>query len=115
MKKIYIVWALIIVVMLSLVLYFGFNFSNKNKEYKELEEEILVNAEKYLGANLNEYPTTGSNKVLISKIINYGIDIDLSVNDDMCDGYILITREQMGYDTKVFVKCNNYTTDGYEE
>ena len=114
MKHIYFVWGFIIVLLLGTITYMGIVIIDKNKEYKSLENEIEETVEKYLGEHLNEYPTNGSKKINISYIINKGYKINLTVNNDSCDGYVVVKKERVGYTFKPYIKCNNYTTNGYE-
>ncbi len=116
MKKIYFIWSFIILVLLFFITFLGINISKKNSDYKNLENDIKIKVEKYLGANLNEYPERGSNRILLSKIIDSGIDINLYANEnDLCNGYVLVSKQVVGYETSIYIKCKNYTTKGYQE
>lgn len=115
MKKIYILWGFIIVLLLSVVTYLGFNIVNKNKEYKTLEDNMEQVVSKYLGQYINEYPSSGSKRVNITDVINNGYEIDMNVNDDDCDGYVVVKKVSIAYEYDGYIKCNNYTTKDYSE
>lgn len=36
------------------------------------------------------------------------------VDDSECDGYVLISQENGEYNAKGYLKCSNYTTEGYD-
>lgn len=113
MKKLYIVWVFIIVLLLSTVTFFGFRIVNKNKEYKSKEQEMESIVAKYLGQYIEEYPSTGSKKIIIDDIINKGYNIDMSVENENCTGYVLVKKVSIAYEYDAFMKCDNYITDGY--
>lgn len=112
MKKIYIVWGFLIVLLLGLVAVFGMSY---NKEYKNLESTIEDVVAKYLGEHLNEYPTSGKAKIEITDVIKNDYSLSLEVEDDKCEGYVIVSTASVGYKYEAFIKCNNYITKGYEE
>ena len=40
--------------------------------------------------------------------------VELKVKNDVCDGYVLVTKEDV-YHYKAYIKCKNYETDGYKD
>ena len=115
MKSIYLVWGFVIILLLVTVSFMGTKIINKNKEYQQIEDNMEEVVGKYLGQNLNEYPTNGSKKFNISYIINNGYEINLNVNEDKCNGYVIVTKENVGFNYKAYIKCNNYATKGYDD
>ena len=115
MKKIYFVWTLIIVLLLSVVTFIGFKVVNKNKIYKNLENDMEVVVSKYLGQYIEEYPKNGSKTVKIADVIDKGYELNMNINDDMCDGYVVVKKVSIAYEYDGYIKCNNYVTKGYSE
>ena len=115
MKNIYFIWGFIVILILSVVTYFGFVRINQNKDYKEKENEIEKIVAKYLGEHLNEFPSAGSKDIKLSYIIEQGIDVDLNVNNDVCDGYVNVKKVNISYEYKGYIKCKDYMTTGYSE
>ena len=113
MKKIYIVWALIIVSLLGTTTFLGINILNKDKEYKNLEDNIEQVVSKYLGQYIEEYPNSGSKKILITDVINKGYEVDMNVNYDECEGYVVVRKVSFAYEYDGYIKCNNYITKGF--
>ena len=115
MKKIYIIWGIIIVLLLFIITYFGFNIINKNKEYKILEDNMEQTVAKYLGQHIEEYPKSGEKKINITDVISAGYEIKMSVNDDSCEGYVVVKKVSFAYEYDGYIKCNNYVTKGYSK
>ena len=44
-----------------------------------------------------------------------GLIKDLKVNNDKCDGYVIVKKNQLVYEYKGFVKCKEYKTKNYSE
>lgn len=114
MKKVYIVWTLIIILLLSVITIMGLSIINKDKEYKNLEKDMERVVSKYLGQYIEEYPKNGVKKVNITDVINKGYELEVNVNDDVCDGYVLVKKVSIAYEYTSYIKCNNYITKGYE-
>lgn len=117
-KKMYFVWALIVILIFVILTVFGFMYKNKTSVYKELEERLVNIAKKYVDAKFL-YPE-GNEKLIIKKdeLIENGYLISLNIldetHDEECDGYATIQRKGTVFDYKGYVKCSNYTTKGYE-
>lgn len=114
MKKIYIVWTLIIILLLSVITIMGLSIINRDKEYKTLEKDMEQVVSKYLGQYIEEYPKSGVKRVNITDVINKGYELELNVNGDVCDGYVLVEKVSIAYEYNGYIKCNNYLTKGYE-
>ena len=103
----------IVLLILGFVIYFGFNVINKNNDYKTLEDNMETLVSKYLGQYIEEYPKNGEKKLKITDVINQGYEINMKVNDDVCDGYVMVKKVSIAYEYDGYIKCGNYTTKGY--
>ena len=110
MKKIAIIWTIVIVTIVGGLTIFGLNF--KKDKLGELSEEALVEqSKKYLGLYPALYPTKGEQIVLSDeKLKDEGYDPKLEGD---CIGYIVVKSTDMGFKYEPYVKCPNYTTNGY--
>ena len=110
MKKV--LW-IIFVVILFFGIVFGYNIFFKNKEYKQLEKDMEDVVANYLGQYINEFPKNGEKKINITDVIEKGYGIDMLVNSDVCDGYVVIKKVSIAYEYDGYIKCDNYKTKGY--
>ena len=115
MKKMYAAWIFVIGVLMLALLVIGYNTSNKNKEYKAREQDMIEQASSYLTKNDINLSVGESLKLDQKRLIDSGLLQSNKVKDDECDGYVKITRNQSGYDYRAYIKCKNYTTEDYVE
>lgn len=117
MKKInglFIVWGILVVALIAILTVIGFMLKKNDNTYAELEKKLVEVAEKYVDANFL-YPDEGfTTKVLASDLKKAEYLDELTINDDICDGYVIVSKE-MVYKYKAYIKCNKYITKGYEK
>ncbi len=112
MKKITIVWTIILVVVVAGLTIIGFNMKEKNVE-NILEKALQTQCEKYLGLYPGLYPNLGDSiKVTYSELVDKGYDAELGEN---CDGYVIVKNTNMGFTYESFVNCPDYVTEGYDK
>ena len=113
-KKMYFVWGILVILIFGILTVFGFIYKNKTSVYKELENKLVEAEKKYVDAKFL-YPQGNENLKVTSEILikNEFMD-ELKINDEVCDGYATIKRKGTVFEYKGYVKCNNYTTKGYE-
>ncbi len=116
MKKmhIYIVlWGIVVVAIISLLTVFGFLYKSKTKVYKDLEEKLVEAEKKYADAKFL-YPKNGENvytsadKLIAEKYLD-----NINIKNDKCSGYAQVLLDGTVYKYKAFIKCDKYTTKGY--
>lgn len=115
MKKLTIVWGMVIVILFVVLTFFGFLYKNKSNVYKELENKLVEAEKKYADAHF-AYPEKG--KVLKTEattLIEESFLDNLEVENEECTGYATVTHNKTVYEYKGYVKCDNYTTKGYEK
>ena len=112
MKKMSILWGIIMVLIFSLLTFFGLKWKNKYKGYFDLEDKLVKNTQKYYESN-HEYPKKGSEeKIFLKELRDNEVIDELIYNDDKCDGYVIVKNNNV-IEYKAYIKCNNYTTKGY--
>ncbi len=110
MKKITIIWTLTLIVIVGGLTFIGFKIKSENKD-NVLESALITQTEKYLGLYVGKYPKLNENiKITYEELQEEGYDAELGVN---CTGYVIIENNNGEYEYDAFVKCPNYTTDGY--
>ena len=104
--------------LLVIMLFFVFlGITKKQSNYKKLEQEIVKSMKVYYGqdTNLNKLPKIKNkkSKVTIGELESFGLNIDNIVNGDTCEGYGIVTKKDIAFTYKAYIKCNNYKTKGY--
>ena len=85
-----------------------------NQEYQKLEEKLKLSAEKYTTTTFN-YPEDNKDLIITKeKLIEEGYLDNLNYKKEACLGYVIVTKDQV-YKYKSYIKCENYTTDGFKE
>ena len=117
MNKLSVLWITLIIMLIVVLTIIGINVSTKTKPYKALESNIIDSMKIYYGqdTNLKKLPTKGNtHKVTLKELKSFGIKLENKVNGDICDGYGIVTGENISHSYKAYIKCNNYTTKNYE-
>ena len=117
MKKITIIWIILIVLLVSMLGFIGINVSKHTKPYKALEGDIVDAMKVYYGqdTNLTKLPSSGkTHKVTINELKTFGLTINNKINDDTCDGYGIVTGKMGSHSYKSYIKCDEYTTENYK-
>ena len=113
-KALFISWFIIVFILIALLTIIGFNYKKLIQEYKKLETKLVKSSEKYTEDN-NDYPSENLELILTSdELKEAGYLDELKVNKDVCTGYVIITKTDI-YNYKPYLKCQNYTTKGYQE
>lgn len=112
MRKITIVWTITLLIIVGGLTVIGLKIKNDNIT-NIMETDLVNKAEKYMGLYPGLFPKTGE----VFKITNEELKTDgynAELEDD-CDGYIIITGKEVGFEYKAYIKCPDYITEGYEE
>lgn len=114
MKMLSIVWGMIVVGIFVLLTVFGFMYKNKSSVYKELEEKLVEAEKKYVDSSFLYPEEKKTQKITAEELISKGFMDELKVNDEICEGYAVVSHETTVFTYKGYVKCKNYTTKGYK-
>ena len=115
MKKMYIAWICLIATLMLALIVIGYNISNKTKDYKAKEQDMIEQASSYITKNEIELSVGESIKLDHQRLIDAGLIKDMKVKEDECEGYVKVIKNSMNVDYKAYIKCKNYTSDGYIE
>ena len=111
MKKILIIWTVFAVLLVGTLTTVGFAIKKQNKEYRSLEEKIKFEAQRYYGVKPVELKAGAY--ISITELKNDGYEINNVINGDTCTGYVLITSQMSLIKYNPYLKCEKYTTKGY--
>lgn len=112
MKKITIVWTIILIIIVGGLTIIGFKIKSEKID-NIMESSLVETSKKYLGLYTGEYPKMGNKTVLTNeKLKDFGYDAKLEKG---CDGYVVIENSEMGFTYKAYIKCSDYTTKGYKD
>lgn len=114
MKRMSIVWGVIMVAIFVLLTFFGLKWKERYQGYFDLETKLKEETKKYFESSYS-YPDRGREiTITLSELVHNGILKELSYNYDLCDGYVIVSNDDV-IEYKPYIKCNNYTTRGYDK
>lgn len=115
MKRLTVIWGLILVGIVVLLTTFGIIFNKKNKVYTDMEESLVNATKKYVEKSFS-YPKDGKElRVSFEQLKDSGLIKELKVDKDICDGYAIVKKNELVYEYKGYVKCKDYKTKNYSE
>lgn len=115
MKKLSIVWGLILVSIVVLLTIFGILFNKKNKVYTDMEKSLVNATQKYVEKSF-AYPKDNDElRVDYDQLKESGLIDKLEVNDNKCKGYVIVKKNELVYEYKGYVNCKDYKTKNYSE
>ena len=107
---------LIIAIFYIFRLYNSFGEEASVSYYYDLEDRLENNAKTYL----SDYYTSEltNDEIIISRNVlrNYNLDVDLKDSEgNVCSGYVKAFQLDDDIIVSAYIKCPNYTTNGYED
>lgn len=115
MKRLSIVWGLLLVAIVALLTTFGILFTKKNKIYTDMEDQLVKGTKKYVERSF-DYPKDNKELRIEYKVLKEaGLVSKLSVDKVECDGYSIVKKNGLVYEYKGYVKCPDYTTKNYKK
>jgi len=115
MKKLTIIWVVVMSLMFVFIYSIGLSYSKTFKPYRTLEADYVEAAQIYLEMyeiKLNSYQTL---ELSSDELLETNSLTSSNVDGDECTGYVVIKRKLVDYEYKAYIKCQNYTTNDYEE
>ena len=104
MKRISVIWGLIMFLALAGVTVLGFVYKNETKKYKEFESLLVEQSHEYVLNNNLE-------KISLNELKEKEVISSVTVNEKECEGYVSMKEG----DIKAFIQCGDYKTRGYKE
>ena len=90
-----------------------------NLDYVELEGTISEASIMYVFDNYSFMENTITEKISLSVLVDNNYIEDETIlklyNDGVCDAYSIVTANAVEINGKTYLKCENYTSEGYEE
>lgn len=115
MKKISIIWGLIMVIIVILLIILGIIFNKKNKVYTDMEDNLVEATKKYVEKSF-AYPKDDDElRVSYTQLKESGLIDEISINKNECDGYVIVKNNNLVYEYKGYVKCPEYKTKNYTQ
>ena len=118
MKKLTVLWIIIIMLLVFFLIFIGLNVSKRTKPYKDLEDTIIEAMKVYYGQDTNLKKLPKKNKITkttINELEDFGLKLSLEVNGEKCEGYGIVKSKSVAFSYQAFIKCENYTTEEYEK
>lgn len=114
MKVISIMWGMILFGLLLVITIFGFMFKKKSKPYYELGNELVSVVRDYV-VETNLLPHNNETiKITFDDLNKNNYMDELKVNDDSCEGYVLVTNKKGEYIYKPYLKCEKFISAKYK-
>ena len=114
MKKMIIIWVFLAVGLVGTLTFIGLQFQEDIKAYRGYEKDIIESAQIYMEINKPTLDVGESLQININKLIKEKFLNTKEVGEDICDGYVIITKKYDKIDYSSYIKCEEYTTDGYK-
>lgn len=114
MKLLYIIWGVLVILLVAVLTYIGFQYKNRIKPYKDMESKLVETAKKYVELNFR-YPENG--EVVIIKgedLIKDKLIESITISEKTCNGYVTVSYNGV-YNYKGYIDCETYTTKGYQK
>ena len=107
-------WGVILILIFVVFTAYSFKLDKKIDEYRSLENNFASKVVEYNDAN-KIYPSSIEViTVTASDAIEKGIIDNLQISNDICDGYVSISNDDIVVYTP-YISCKNYTTKGYDK
>ena len=107
-KKVYIAWAFLVVSIVGLLVFIGFETDKQISDYVHLESELEEAASIYIIKENVDIPSGGEAKINIKDLKKKGYVESISVGDDTCSGSVIVTKKTSKNIYKAQIKCKKY-------
>lgn len=114
MKKMMIVWFIIAVSLVGILTFIGFQYQKSINKYKTLENDLVESADIYIKNSEINLKSGESIKITSKKLIENKFIDSLNIDDEDCEGYVIVKKSLHNYDFKAYIKCEKYTTPEYD-
>jgi len=108
MRKMTIFMVIFMLFLTGSLLYIGLYIQNKNKNYTAYENDLIDIARTYVQTEQIELQVGGSYELTIEQMVKDSLLHTTKVDEDECNGNVLIKRSIGGYEYKPYIKCSKY-------
>ena len=108
MKKMTVFAVTFLLFLTGALLYIGYNMKNNFKKYIAYENDLIDVAKTYVLTNKIELEVGKSFELTIDQMLNDELLHTRKVEEDECNGNVLIKRTIGGYEYKPYIKCSKY-------
>ena len=115
MKKLSIVWGILLVLIFGMLTAFGILYTKKVKPYKDMEKNLVDLTKKYVEIEFSYTQNGEVTTITLEQLKAVSLIEELKHDDEVCKGYATIKKNGVAYEYKGYVKCNDYTTKGYQK
>ena len=113
MKKTTIICSTLVIMLFVSLLAIGLIYKNKSKKYKDLEKELVEVTKTYTASDFNFPLNTEEIVITYEELKNAGLIKELKVEGQKCDGYVIMTFNNVT-EYKGYVKCDKYKTHDFD-
>lgn len=115
MKKTVIAMILFSFTMVGTLTYIGLKFEESVEEYNVLENDMEEAALIYMDVQKLDLGVGETYEVSINTLYEDKLLETTTVNDDECEGYVIIKKDFSKYECDAYIKCEDYTTADYKK
>ena len=115
MKKITIVWGIMMVLIFALLAVFGILHTQKLEGYRELERKLANASKQYIELNVSYRDVENGIRITLEQLKAEGLIEELKKDGEECEGYAFVSKPRMVVVYQGFIKCPGYTTRGFSE
>lgn len=110
-----ITWIILAFCLFGTILFIGVRVNKEYKPYRDYESDLKESATIYL--NLTDTKIKVGDKITIKmeEMLKTDVLSTNKVNDDECDGYVIVKNTGGEYQYNAYIKCQDYTTVDYKE
>lgn len=113
MKRTTIICVSLVIILFVSLLAIGFIYKSKSKKYKDLENKLVEKTKTYTATDFN-FPLNREEVVItFEELKNAGLIKKLEVEGQKCDGYVIMTFNNVT-EYKGYVKCEKYKTHDFD-
>lgn len=115
MQKISIIWGMLLISLFAVLITVSVKYKQKMKKYDEVKTILEKKTREYVN-DKSLYPVQSEYiKIVYGELNDQGYLKELSVDDEECDGYVIVeyNGDIFIYDT--YITCPNYTSRGYDK
>ena len=113
MKKTFVVMIAVAFILVGTVTVLGYLITNKNNEYYKFEKDLEVAAKGYFGEHQSLLPVTALS-INSDTLIKEGRLEEMFVGDETCQGYVIVTKQNVAYKYKAYLSCPDYISKNYD-